>query len=331
MKPGNSHDLVGLATILGLAGVATFIASIIPHTSALIVAIAAGFLLANVPRIPDVVTSGTQHNKLLLEIGIVLLGARLTLDQLLDTGPTLAVLAISVVVLGILFAELVSRLVMGFDGRTGSLLAAGASICGVSAVVAVARSIDANEEKIAYVAGTILLLDAVTLVAFPLVATILDLPAQTFGIWAGLSMFSTGPAVAAGFTHSPAAAEWATITKIIRNSLVGFAAVGYSLFYAHTSTNADAAKPTVLWEQFPKFLIGFFMVVLIANAGVLGPSQIEGIKSMSTWLFTMAFAGLGLEIQVDHIRNVGVRPLVMMVIHVLVIGSLTLISLLYLL
>lgn len=330
MQLEGSHDLVGLVTLLGLAVVATFIASIIPHTNALIVAIAVGVVLANVPRVPEVVTSGTRHNKLLLEIGIVLLGVRLTLDQLLDTGPTLAVLSISVVVLGILFAELVSRLVLGFDGRTGSLLAAGASICGVSAVVAVARSIDANEEKIAYVAGTILLLDAVTLVVFPLVATILDLPAQTFGIWAGLSMFSTGPAVAAGFTHSPAAAEWATITKIIRNSLVGFAAIGYSLFYAHVSSNAGAVKPALLWEQFPKFLIGFFLVVLVANAGVLGPSQIEGIESISTWLFTMAFAGLGLDIRIDHLRDVGVRPVVMMVIHVLVIGSLSLLVLLYL-
>lgn len=331
MQTGGSHDLVGLATILALAVIATFIASSIPHTSALIVAIAAGILLANVPHIPAAVTAGTQHHKLLLEMGIVLLGVRLSLDQLMDTGPTLAVLSISVVVLGILFAEIISRSVMGFDGRTGSLLAAGASICGVSAVVAVAQSIDANEEKIAYVAGTILLLDAVTLVAFPLLAALLELPAKTFGIWAGLSMFSTGPAVAAGFTHSPAAAEWATITKIIRNSLVGFAAIGYSLFYAHASSTVGGVKPTMLWEQFPKFLIGFFMVVAVANTGVLGPSQIEDIELVSTWLFTMAFAGLGLEIQVDHLRAVGVRPLVMMVIHVLVIGGLTLSVLLYLL
>lgn len=331
MKSGDSHDLVGLAVLLGLAVVATVIASRIPHTSALFVAISAGILLANVPRLPEAVTAGTHHHKLLLELGIVLLGVRLTLDQLLNTGPTLAVLSISVVVLGILFAELVSRSIMGFDERTGSLLAAGASICGVSAVIAVAQSIDADEEKIAYVAGTILLLDAVTLVAFPLVADRLDLSARTFGIWAGLSMFSTGPAVAVGFTHSPVAAEWATITKILRNSLVGVAAIVYSIYYAHASSHAGGVTPAMLWQQFPKFLIGFFLVVVVANTGILTPSHVAGINTISTWLFTMAFVGLGLEIQVDHLRAVGGHPLAMMVIHALVIGGTTLTVLLYVL
>lgn len=86
-------------------------------------------------------------------------------------------------------------------------MAAGTGIYGVSAVVAVARSINTDEEPIAYAAGTVLLFDAVSIIAYPAIGTLLSVPDRVFGVWPGLSTFGTGPTVAAGFPYSETAGQ----------------------------------------------------------------------------------------------------------------------------
>lgn len=146
------------------------------------------------------------------------MGALVSVEAIVAGGPTILTLVVGVMVGTTVFVELVARNIFGLRERLGSLLAAGPGICGISAVVAVARSIDADEESIAYAAGTVSLFDAVILVAYPAIGTLLSVPDRVFGVWAGLSTFSTGPIVAAGFAYSETAGQWATITELARNA-----------------------------------------------------------------------------------------------------------------
>ncbi len=208
----------------------------------LLVAIGLGFVLANAVGVPDRLEPGIATHKLWLGAGIVLMGASLTLDTLLEAG--VVVVAVIALVTGstIVVVELLSRNVFGLADRLGSLLAAGSGICGVSAIVAVGGAIRARESQVAYAAATVLLFDAVTIVVFPIVGDVLELSGTVFGIWAGVSMFSTGPVVAVGFAHSDVAGQWATVTKLARNALIGVVVLGYAGYYARS---ADGSRPTV--------------------------------------------------------------------------------------
>jgi uncharacterized integral membrane protein (TIGR00698 family) len=213
--------------------------------------------------------------------------------------------------------ELLSRSVLGIDRPLRSLLAAGASICGVSAVASVAASVDAGENDVAYAAGTILLFDAVTILAFPWLGHVLGLSDRVFGVWAGLSMFSTGPVVAAGMAYSPVAGQWATLTKLARNALLGVVIVAYSLAHARASRDGPSGQSrdagqrawTVLCSL-PVFLLGFLVVSGLASGGVFGGETVRSIEHARSWLFTVAFVGLGTELDAEAVRGVGLRPIV---------------------
>jgi uncharacterized integral membrane protein (TIGR00698 family) len=314
--------LPGLALLAGGAAFSALVAGRIPGLQPLVVAVAVGATVANVVGTPAVAEPGVETHKLALETGIVLLGAAVAVDELLAAGPTVIGLVIVTVAGGLLLSEAVARAVFGLEGPTPSLLAAGASICGVSAVVAVGRVVDARGATLTFAAATVLLFDAATLVAFPLAGEWLGLTGRQFGIWAGLSMFSTGPVAAAGFAYSPEAGQWATVTKLARNSLLGGVAVAYSAAYAARSATEPEARR--LWAEFPKFLLGFLLVAAVANSGLLSPAALASITAVSDALFLVAFVGLGLSIRVRDLRAVGAAPVGAVLVHLLVVSALTL-------
>jgi uncharacterized integral membrane protein (TIGR00698 family) len=317
----------GIAVLLGLAAVARAIGSATP-VSPLIAAIGIGVIVAAVVGVPEWAEPGVDRHKLLLETGIVLLGAQLTVGQLVTTGPLVVGLAIGVVIVGVLFVEIVGRQV-GIESRTRSLLAAGASVCGVSAVLAVAGSIDSDEAEISYAAGTVLLFDAITLVVFPILGAALGLPDRLFGVWAGLSLFSTGPTAAVGVAVSETAGQWATITKLVRNTFIGVLAVAYALYYTSDTGDTGRTNATEIWYRFPKFLVGFLLVALLANLGVVDSSAQAAVGTVSDWLFALAFVGLGFELNPRQLQSTGTGPLLVVLaqfitVSLLALGAVTL-------
>jgi uncharacterized membrane protein YadS len=340
----------GLALMVAVAAAARVLGSLTGFSS-LAFAVGGAALAANAVGVPEWARPGLDRHKLLLETGIVLLGAGLTFGQLARAGPVVVGLAAVAVLVGVASVELLCRWA-GVRERASALVASGAAVCGVSAVVAVAGGIDADESDVAYAVGTVLLFDAVTLVAFPAAASFLGLDARTFGVWAGLSMFSTGPVAAAGFAHSPAAGRWATLTKLVRNALIGLVVVAYSLRYARRAaraggtTGADDAAGTTddagtvpdggaaggdatrgraastlrggvaeVWDGFPKFVVGFLAAAVLANTVMPGVSAPAGTAADA--LFAVAFAGLGFDIRLEAVRDAGLAPVLAVGVHLL--------------
>ncbi|WP_277553767.1 YeiH family protein [Halobaculum limi] len=321
--------LPGVVTLVVVAAGARLLAPYVPVTP-LLLAVAVGAVVANTVGVPDALEPGIALHALLLETGIVLLGASVSLAALVAAGPQLLLAVVAVVAVGLLLVELLAR-VAGLRRRTGSLLAAGSAICGVSAVAATAGALDADESDVALAAGTVLTFDAVTLAVYPGIATTLALDPRVFGVWAGLSMFSTGPVTAAGFAYHPVAGEWATVTKLARNALIGVVAVAYSLRAAagsDESAETDAASTggirgtvAALAEGLPKFLVGFVAVAALANAGLIAGPARETLVVASDTLFLLAFAGLGFDIRADQMRAAGVRPLVVVGVAFLAVSG----------
>jgi len=311
--------LPGVGVLCIGAILARAIASVTGVT-ALLVAIALGALLVNGPGVPDRLRPGLATHNIWLGAGIVLMGASLTLETVREAGIVVVVVVVTVAGLTVGVVELLSRGVFGLDKKLGSLLAAGAGICGVSAVVAVGGSIRAREDQIAYAAATVLLFDAVTLVVYPIAGELLGLSDVVFGVWAGVSMFSTGPVVAVGFAYSEVAGQWATLTKLTRNALIGFVVLAYAAYYTRAETEGGLSVRT-LWDEFPTFVLGFLAFSIVGSLGILSPAQLTTIDTAYSWLFSVAFVGLGTEIDLHELRQTGVEPIGVVLIS-LAIGSL---------
>ncbi len=319
---GARRLLPGLALLALVALLARSLGSSIPFLTPLVVAVAIGAVAVNLVDLPGVVDPGLEKHSLLLETAIVLLGASLSLDAILTAGPLIVALVLFVVGFGVLLVTGLAR-VGNLDRRMGSLLAAGSSICGVSAIAAVAPACEARKTQIAHAAATILLFDAVTLVAFPAVGSVLELDPRFYGVWIGLSMFSTGPVAAAGFAHSATAGEWATMTKLARNALIGVVVLGYSLSYTGRSAAATEQPVRRIWADFPKFLFGFVSLAVIVNAGLLSDAVVSTLTSASGALFLLAFAGLGFEIRLAEMRETGLVPVGIVGVYLLVVSGVT--------
>jgi uncharacterized integral membrane protein (TIGR00698 family) len=314
----------GIALLVVVGGIARVVGEATPLHS-LLAAILLGALVANAVGLPRIFDPGTDTYQLWLEVGIVLLGVRISLDAVLGAGAALLLAVVGVVSVSLLVVETLSRSVFGLRNRLGSLLAAGASICGVSAVVAVAGAVQADEEQVAYAVSTILVFDAITLFAFPALGYVLGLPERVFGVWAGLSMFSTGPVTAAGFAHSEVAGQWATLTKLTRNVLLGGIVVAYSVLYAETGTRSGGrATIRSLWDNFPKFVLGFVSLVVLANSGVLADADVARVEVAYQWAFLVAFAGLGTSIEAEELRGTGFRPLALVGVALAVVSAVSL-------
>jgi uncharacterized integral membrane protein (TIGR00698 family) len=310
----------GLAVLAAGAVAAKVLGDAAPVVSPLVVAVALGALASNAFGRPERFDPGLSQGSLALETGIVLLGASIALDEVARSGALLLALVVGTVLLGVVFVDTLARRGFGLGRKPAALLAAGSSICGVSAVVAVAGAVDADGEDITFAAATVLLFDAVTLVAFPIVGEALGLTSQQFGVWAGLSMFSTGPVAAAGFAFSPVAGEWATLTKLVRNSLIGVLAVAYSLSFARGAGDAETRE---VWTRFPKFLFGFAVVAAVANLGVLSAASLSALSTAADWLFLLAFVGLGFDIRLGEMRGTGIAPVGVVFVHLLVVSVAT--------
>ena len=316
--------LAGLFVLGVGAGVAFTVGNAV-GINELLFAIVVGFVVSNTVGIPTYALPGVRTHNLWLAAGIVLMGSSLTVGAVLEAGPTILLVVGAVAVFTVLVIELLSRSVFGLTDRLGSLLAAGTSICGVSAIVAVGGSIRANQEQIAYAAAIILLFDALTILIYPYVGSVLGLSDVVFGIWAGVSMFSTGPVVAVGFAHSDAAGQWATVTKLTRNALIGVVVLVYASVYARNDVDGSASVG-LLWESFPTFVLGFFAMVLVASTGVLSSYQ-PGIEHVYNGLFMLAFVGLGTEIRLAKLRRVGLTPVLVVTVG-FVVASLSSLALL---
>ncbi len=303
--------------------IAKYLGNLIPHVSYLIIAIGLGIASAHLLKLPAIIEKGIyETHKIWLETGIVVLGARVLLKDLINMGPVLLLLILGFIILSLICVEFISKK-FELDPKLGSCLAAGASVCGVSAAIATGGAIEAKKSHIAYAIATILIFDVITVFLYPLLGKLFLIPANVYGSWAGISMFSTGTTVAAGFAHSDAAGQLATIGKMGRNVFIGIWALLYSIYYVNKGLTRESVNNKIkyLWDKFPKVIIGFVFMLIISNTGLLSSEQIGSMKNAYNWLFMLAFVGLGYTINLKELKKSGLKPFLAVLITFIIVSS----------
>jgi uncharacterized membrane protein YadS len=168
-------------------------------------------------------------------------------------------------------------------------------------------------------------LGAISLFAFPLIGHSLHLSDRGYGLWAGLAVDNTAEASAAGALYSDAAGKVAVLAKTCRNAMIGFVVLGYAIYWASKGQAAKVQnKAAFLWSKFPKFVLGFLVVSLVASIGLFSKPQITAIGNLSRWAFLLTFAGVGLRTDLREMLKQGARPFLVGAIGEVAIAGLTL-------
>src|SRR5207248_6464023 len=192
-----------------------------------------------------------------------------------------------------------------------SLLAIGSSICGVSAIIAAKGAIEADDEDATFAIAAILALGAFGLFAYPILGRVLHMSDHAFGLWAGLAVDNTAEAAAAGAVYSDVAGKIAVLTKSTRNAMIGFVVLGYAIYWASRGKAQTVThKAAFVWQKFPKFVLGFLAISLLATVGAFTGPQVADLANLSRWAFLLTFAGVGLKTDFRELKKQGLRPFV---------------------
>ena len=300
----------------------------VPDIEYVLWAIVFGLLVTNTVGLHRVFRPGVQTYEFWLKVGIVALGVRFVLGDIVKLGGiSLVQILVDMVVAGAII--LAAARLFGLSGKLGSLLAIGTSICGVSAIVAAKGAIRARNSDVGYAIAAILALGTVALFTLPLLGHGIGLTDHEFGLWAGLAVDNTAETTATGYLYSEQAGKIAVLVKSTRNALIGFVVLGFALYWAsrgqaHHIAPGLRARASFIWEKFPKFVLGFLAVSAIATAGWLSKGQSANIANVSKWAFLLTFAGVGLNTNIRELVRTGWRPLLVAVVGLVVVAAVSL-------
>src|SRR5271170_6485209 len=279
-----------------------------PNIEYVLWAILLGLVISNVFGLPEIFKPGVATYEFWLKAGIVLLGSRFLLGDVAKLGGVSLLLVAIEIVGSLAFMSFLGR-VFNLKPKLTTLLAVGSAVCGVSAIIATQGAIDADEEDSSFAIAAILALGAISLFTFPLIGHALHLSDHAYGIWAGLAVDNTAEATAAGALYSDAAAKFAVLTKTTRNALIGFVVLAYAIYWASKGQAQNVTnKALFLWQKFPKFVLGFLLISVLATVGFFTKDQGIALANLSRWAFLLTFAGVGLRTNFKQMRKQGFRP-----------------------
>lgn len=300
MAPG-----LALAVLLAVFGLVVSKAAGSAFFGSAIVAMLAGIALGNLADISPRCRPGLKLAlRPVLRTGIVLLGFQLTLLQIQQIG--VAGFAIIAVTLGATFVvtRLVGRL-LGVGRRLSTLIAAGTSVCGVSAILAVNSVTEGSEEDVAYAVACVTIFGSLSMLVMPVLGPVLQMTATDYGFWTGASIHEVAQVVGAGFAQGQEAGEVATVAKLSRVLLL--APLVLALAFLRTGGSGAAA----VRAPRPWFVYGFLAVVVLNSVVSLPQEVLAALKLCCLFLFTMALGAMGLEIRLAELMSYGGRPLLL--------------------
>lgn len=296
-----------------------------------VLALIIGMIIGNFVKIPAWFDAALR-TEFYVKIGIVLMGATLPFTLILSSGPVAFLQATFIAVTTFLTIYFVGTRIFGLDKRFAATLGAGGSICGVSASIAIGSSVNAEKNHVSISISMVVVWATIMVFFLPIMSHLLGLTPGEAGAWIGTSEFADAAGIAAAAQFGDAGITSFTLMKVVgRDMFVGIWAFILAIIsVTKWETHEGGVKPGagVIWERFPKFVLGFFIASFIMtavtvgitpevndaiNAAIIGP-----IKSLRTWSFVFCFLCIGLTTRFKELASVGMKPVGAFSIGVLV-------------
>jgi uncharacterized membrane protein YadS len=279
---------------------------------AALVGLIANWLLKTA-NVYDFVKPGFR-TELFLKIGLVMLGAGISFAVIVTAAG-------GAIVQGLIMVTCVYFFCWWLAGRFGlpdtlrAVMSTAISICGVSAAIAAAGSVMAKKEEITYITALVIITALPLMVISPLLAGAMGMPEPVAGAWFGGNVDTTAAVVGAGTIYGETAQKIASIVKQTQNALIGVVAFLLALYFT-TVVEGKKERPSaaVIWQRFPKFVLGFIVASLLFTFGVLAGDASKAVGAMKDWCFCLAFVCMGLELSVGAFKKMGWSPVIVYLI-----------------
>lgn len=273
--------------------------------------------------------------KTLLRLGVALLGARITIDQIATLGLETILIVIAAVVVTMIIGQLLARNA-GMDKSFAAVSATAVSICGVSAALTAASVVPRTphlERGTVVACLTVTALSTIAMVVYPLIATSLGLDARTGGVFLGATIHDVAQVVGAGYMLSPEHGDAAVVTKLLRVALLAPVVIALALVSARWASASAAAKRDWRgWLQLlslPWFLTTFLVIVVLHSARIFPEPLFDSARIASQALLVLAIAALGLRTSLGSLLEVGWKPVAVMVLQTLLLGGFVLTTIVF--
>ncbi len=310
------------------------------------VAIVLGLLLRNTLPLPASINPGLKFaTTTILRAGIVLVGIRLSVFDVVKLGIAGLPVVLAAIGTGLLFVTWFNRK-LGLPPRLGTLIAAGTSICGVTAIVSTAPAIDADEREVAYAVANVVAFGLFGMLAYPYLAHAVLGSSETIGLFLGTAVHDTSQVVGAALTYKQVydddiVLRVATVTKLTRN--IFLAGVIPLLTWMHvksqSASGASGASGAKISTLVPGFVIGFLAMAIVRSFGdwtLTSNGAAFGVWSAAQWtsitkslgdywasqiLLGTAMAAVGLNTNFAVFKGVGLKPFAVGMAGALVVGA----------
>ena len=286
-----------------------------PYGSAPI-ALALGLVMALTVGSPFPDLSG-KPAKYLLQISVAMLGFGMNLEAVYAAGRGGIIFIVCVVFGALILGYFVGKL-LNVSPRVRTLISCGTAICGGSAIAAIGPAIKAENDEMSVSLGTIFMLNAIALFAFPFIGHSLALSSEQFGLWSAIAIQDTSSVVGAATAFGAGALQIATPVKLARTLWIIPLAI--ALAYAHREEGSKA-KITLPW------FIVFFMAAVVARTylpSIILPSIFDSLVLAAKAGLTVTLFLIGLSLSREMLKNVGWRPFALGAVLWLIVASVSL-------
>lgn len=275
-----------------------------------------GNVILRLTHLRDMVRPGIR-TELFLRIGLILLGAGINLEMIVNAAGGATVQALILIPSVFFFSWWLSGK-FGLDNKLRAVLSSALAVCGVSAAIAAAGSVAARKEQVTYITGLVILVALPMMVIAPLLAQAMQLSDPVAGAWFGGNIDTTAAVIGAGTIYGETAQKVASIVKNTQNALIGVVAFLLAVFFAGADNTAPGAKKRpsarVIWDRFPKFILGFVLASILFTLGWIDGGKGSAIDAIKNWAFTMAFVCMGLELSMSDFKQMGWKPVIVFLI-----------------
>ena len=275
---------------------------------------------------PDFVPGINFSAKLVLEFAIVLLGASVSATTIFALGPLLIFGIAGIVAIALAASYAIAR-ALGLPLRLAILIACGNSICGNSAIAAVAPVIGADNDDVASSISFTAVLGVVVVLTLPLLVPLLKLSLTQYGVLAGLTVYAVPQVLAATLPIGALSNQVGTVTKLVRVLMLGPLVLGMSLYARGLrigiGRDGANARGPALFDMVPWFIIGFLLMLLLRSSGLVPAFVLPWITRTAAVLTTIAMAALGLGVDVRVVAKTGLRVTAAVTASLIVLGAIS--------
>lgn len=322
----------GLIVCIIIGILAYYLGKLVPIVGGPVFAIIIGIIIGNTLSLPEKYIEGIKFtSKKILQWAIIVLGGSLGLNEVFRTGVDSLGVMLGTMSIAFISAFFINKkFKIGFNMT--ALISSGTAVCGGSAIAAVGPAIGADDSEIAYSVSVIFLFNVLAALIFPILGHLMQMPDLQFGLWAGTAVNDTSSVVAAAFSYSDVAGNYAVIVKLTRTLMIIPIAFAFAFIASRRGKSnisdgeiADNEHRGSLWQNFPIFILGFLAMSLVNTVGLFPPYVAEFFSFMGKFMITVAMAAIGLNTNFRKIIKSGIKPILMGFILWVILGIASLI------